>query len=125
MVAESGHLEYLAVQSEGCPKVPVKAANWYSAYAVLGFTTSRSSNNWVIALSGATLPAIPALTLTTGGVAYVLSSSQVAVAAASVAALAITKELLFKSAISRGRGRRDINSISQTPIQMEPFFELR
>lgn len=76
-----------------------------------------------VALSGATLPAIPALTLTTGGVAYVLSSSQVAVAAASVAALAITKELLFKSAISRGRGRRDINSISQTPIQMEPFFD--
>jgi len=76
-----------------------------------------------VALSGATLPAIPALTLTSGGVAYVLSSSQVAIAAASIGALAITKELLFKSAISRGRGRRDINSISQTPIQMESVFD--
>jgi hypothetical protein len=75
-----------------------------------------------VATTGATWP-LGALTLTTGGTAYVLGSTQVAVAAASIAALAITKELLIISAISRRRGRRDINSISQTPIHLEPFFD--
>ena len=75
-----------------------------------------------VATTGAIFP-LGAATITAGGTAYVLSASQVSLAAASIAALAITKELLLKSAISRGRGRRDINSISQTPIHMEPFFD--
>ena len=62
-----------------------------------------------LALSAATDP----LTLTVGSTAYYLTASQVTIAAASIAALAITKELLILTELTR-RGRRDVNSISQT-----------
>ena len=71
-----------------------------------------------LALSAATDP----LTLTVGSTAYYLTASQVTIAAASIAALAITKELLILTELTR-RGRRDVNSISQTPVHMEPFFD--
>ena len=71
-----------------------------------------------LALSAATDP----LTLTVGSTAYYLTASQVTIAAASIAALAITKELLILTELTR-RGRRDVNSISQTPVHLEPFFD--
>ena len=72
-----------------------------------------------LAISAATDP----LTLTVGSTAYVASAYQVSLAAASLAALAITKEVLILDFLKRSRGRRDINSISQTPILLEPFFD--
>jgi hypothetical protein len=99
-------------------------------YFAAFYTKSNTMNTFAftaaflacVAMTGAIFP-LGALTITSGGTAFVLSASQVSVAAASIAALAITKELLIKSAISRGRGRRDINSISQTPVHLEPFFD--
>lgn len=66
------------------------------------------------------------LTLTVGGTAYVLTGTQVAVAAASLAGLAIAKEALIISALSRraSRGRRDVdNIVDQTPLEFKPFFD--
>jgi len=71
-----------------------------------------------LAISAATDP----LTITIGSTAYFATAYQVSIAAASLAALAITKEVLILDFLKR-RGRRDINSISQTPISLEPFFD--
>ena len=73
-----------------------------------------------LAISAATDP----LTITLGSTAYVLSASQVSIAVASLAALAIAKEVLILSALKRGgRGRRDINTVSQIPLNFESFFD--
>lgn len=64
------------------------------------------------------------LTLTIGSTAYVMTSGQVAIAAASIAALALTKELLLIAKLNRrARGRRELNSISQTPLHFEAYFD--
>lgn len=73
-----------------------------------------------LALTYATDP----LTLTIGSTAYVMTGTQVAVAAASIGALAIAKELLLIAKLNRHyRGRRELNSISQTPLHFEAFFD--
>lgn len=79
----------------------------------------------ILVLCALALPALATdpLTLTIGSTAYVLTSTQVTIAAASIAALALTKELLIFADIARGRGRRDLNSISQTPLNFGEFFE--
>ena len=73
-----------------------------------------------LAISSATDP----LTLTFGSTAYVASATQVSLAVASLAGLAIAKELLIKAAISRHyRGRRDINTVPELPVNFEAFFD--
>jgi hypothetical protein len=81
----------------------------------------------LIVLFALALPAMGTdpLTLTLGSTAYVLTSSQVTVAAASIAALALTKELLILADLGafRGKGKRDVNAVSNTPLDFSAFFE--
>ena len=74
-----------------------------------------------LAISAATDP----LTITLGSTAYVATATQVSLAVASLAGLAIAKELLLKAAISNhfSRGRRDINTVSEIPVNFEAFFD--
>ena len=76
----------------------------------------------VLACAMATDP----LTITFGtGAAYTLTATQVSIAAASIAALAITKELLLKAGLSRHYSRRgrDVNAVSQTPLDFTTVFD--
>lgn len=79
----------------------------------------------IFVLCALALPALATdpLTLTLGSTAYVLTSSQVTIAAASIAALALTKELLILADLGAFRGKRDLNSISQTPLNFGEYFE--
>jgi len=74
----------------------------------------------LIVLFALALPAMGTdpLTLTLGSTAYVLTGSQVTVAAASIAALALTKELLILADLGafRGKGKRDVNAVSNTQL---------
>ena len=65
------------------------------------------------------------LTLTVGSTAYVMTGTQVAVAASAIAALAIAKETLILAHLGafRGKGKRDLNSISQTPLHFGQYFD--
>lgn len=60
------------------------------------------------------------ITLTVGTTAFVLSGTQVGLAVASLAGLAIVKEKLAISALSRRRGRRDVGDVEQ--VDLAPFF---
>lgn len=66
------------------------------------------------------------LTLTLGSTAYVMTGAQVTVAAYSIAALALTKELLILAHLGKFRnlGKRDLNSISQTPLEFGAYFDI-
>lgn len=64
------------------------------------------------------------LTLTLGSTAYVMTGSQVAIAAAAIGALALSKELLILADLGAFRGKRDVNSISQTPVHFEAYFDI-
>lgn len=66
------------------------------------------------------------LTLTLGSTAYVMTGSQVAIAAASIGALALTKELLILADLGafRGKGKRDTNFISHTPLHFGAYFDI-
>ena len=64
------------------------------------------------------------LTLTLGSTAYVMTAGQVTIAAASIAALALTKELLILADLGKFRGKRDLNSISQTPVEFGAYFDI-
>lgn len=61
------------------------------------------------------------LTLTLGTTSYVLTGTQVAVAVASLGTLALAKEGLLLAALSRGRGRRDVNDVE--PFKMDALFD--
>ena len=63
------------------------------------------------------------LTLTLGSTSYVMTSTQVTVAAASIATLAITKSVLLLSKMGAFRGKRDLNDISRTPIDFSMYFD--
>merc|ERR1711981_1189226 len=63
------------------------------------------------------------LTLTLGSTAYVMTASQVTVAAASIAALALTKELLILADLGAFRGKRETNSISNPPLNFAAYFD--
>lgn len=75
----------------------------------------------VIATCMASFP----LTLTLGTTAYVLTASQVSIAAASVAALAIAKEAVLLSGLANGgRGRRDLdNRVVESPLHFEMMLD--
>lgn len=79
----------------------------------------------IIVLFALALPAMGTdpLTLTLGSTAYVMTASQVTVAAASIAALALTKELLILADLGAFRGKRDTNSISNAPLNFAPYFD--
>lgn len=66
------------------------------------------------------------LTLTLGSTAYVMTGSQVAVAAIGIAGLALAKELLILADLGafRGKAKRDLNSISQTPVDFSAYFDI-
>lgn len=66
------------------------------------------------------------LTLTLGSTAYVMTGTQVAYAAISIGALALTKELLLLAHLGKFRnlGKRDLNSISQTPLEFGAYFDV-
>lgn len=77
-----------------------------------------------LAFASATLPAFPILTLTAGtpAVAYVLGSTQVALAAASIAGLAIAVEALIlanNADRQRGRGKREAAAM----LDLSALFE--
>merc|ERR1712001_89411 len=63
------------------------------------------------------------LTLTLGSTAYVMTGAQVTVAAASIAALALTKELLILADLGAFRGKRETNSISNAPLNFAAYFD--
>ncbi len=67
------------------------------------------------------------ITLTVGTTAYVLTGTQVALAVAGLAGLAITKEKLLLAGLSRraSRGRRDLetNDLAVEPLELGPFFD--
>jgi hypothetical protein len=63
------------------------------------------------------------LTLTLGSTAYVMTGAQVTVAAASIAALALTKEILLLANAGAFRGKRDTNSISNAPLDFAAYFD--
>jgi hypothetical protein len=79
----------------------------------------------IIVLFALALPAMGTdpLTLTLGSTAYVMTGAQVTVAAASIAALALTKELLILADLGAFRGKRDTNSISNAPLNFAAYFE--
>lgn len=79
----------------------------------------------IIVLFALALPAMGTdpLTLTLGSTAYVMTASQVTVAAASIAALALTKELLILADLGAFRGKRDTNSISNAPLNFAAYFD--
>lgn len=79
----------------------------------------------IIVLFALALPAMGTdpLTLTIGTTAYVMTASQVTVAAASIAALALTKELLILADLGAFRGKRDTNSISNAPLNFAAYFD--
>ena len=80
----------------------------------------------LIVLFALALPAMGTdpLTLTLGSTAYTLTSAQVSIAAASVAALALTKELLILADLGAFRkGKRDVNAVSQAPLDFAAYFE--
>lgn len=83
----------------------------------------------IIVLFALALPAwgTDPLTLTLGSTAYVMTGSQVTIAAISIATLAITKELLLLADIGafRGKGKRDVsNVISNDPIDFSQYFDI-
>lgn len=53
-----------------------------------------------------------------------MTAGQVTIAAASIAALALTKELLILADLGKFRGKRDLNSISQTPVEFGAYFDI-
>jgi hypothetical protein len=73
----------------------------------------------VVACVAAVAVAFDPLTLTLGTTSFVLSGAQVAVAIASIGALALAKEGLLLAEISRGR--RDTNSIGN--FKIDPLFD--
>jgi hypothetical protein len=79
----------------------------------------------IIVLFALALPAMGThpLTLTLGSTAYVMTGAQVTVAAASIAALALTKELLLLADLGAFRGKRDTNSISNAPLNFAAYFD--
>lgn len=80
----------------------------------------------IIVLFALALPAMGTdpLTLTLGSTAYVMTGAQVTVAAASIAALALTKELLILADLGAFRGKRDLtNSISNAPLNFAAYFD--
>ena len=80
----------------------------------------------LIVLFALALPAMGTdpLTLTLGSTAYTLTGAQVSIAAASVAALALTKELLILADLWAFRkGKRDVNAVSQAPLDFAAYFE--
>jgi hypothetical protein len=79
----------------------------------------------IIVLFALALPAMGTdpLTLTLGSTAYVMTASQVTVAAASIAALALTKELLILADLGAFRGKRETNSISNAPLNFAAYFD--
>lgn len=79
----------------------------------------------IIVLFALALPAMGTdpLTLTLGSTAYVMTGAQVTVAAASIAALALTKELLILADLGAFRGKRDTNSISNAPLNFAAYFD--
>ena len=77
-----------------------------------------------LALCAATLAVVAAfdpLTLTVGTTSYVLTSTQVAVAVASLGALALAGEGLLLAELSRGRGRRDAEG--EPIMKIDPLFD--
>jgi len=80
----------------------------------------------LIVLFALALPAMRTdpLTLTLGSTAYTLTGAQVSIAAASVAALAITKELLILADLGAFRkGKRDVNAVLNTPLDFSAYFD--
>jgi len=79
----------------------------------------------IIVLFALALPAMGTdpLTLTLGSTAYVMTGAQVTVAAASIAALALTKELLILADLGAFRGKRETNSISNAPLNFAAYFD--
>ena len=73
----------------------------------------------LVAFSMATDP----LTLTLGSTAYVMTGYQASIAAAAIATLAITKGTLLLAHMGAFRGKRDLNSISQTPLNFAIYFD--
>ena len=67
----------------------------------------------------AAVAAFDPVTLTVGATSYVLTGTQVAVAVASLGALALAKEGLLLAAISRGK--RDTNSVGA--FEMDSLFD--
>lgn len=74
-----------------------------------------------IATVAVALDPFTALTVTASGVSYVLSAGQVGIAIASLGALALAGEGLLFAELSRGRGKRDTNSV-QT-FKLDPLFD--
>ena len=69
----------------------------------------------------AAVAAFDPVTLTVGTTSYILTGAQVGVAIASLGALALAKEGLLLAELSRGRGRRDTNSVNV--FQIDPLFD--
>lgn len=61
------------------------------------------------------------LTLTVGGISYVATGAQVGIAIASLGALALAAEGLLLAEISRGRGKRDTNTVGT--FKLDPLFD--
>jgi hypothetical protein len=72
-----------------------------------------------VACVAAVAVAFDPLTLTVGGVSYVATASQVAIAVASLGALALAKEALILADLARGK--RDTNNV-QT-FKLDPIFD--
>ena len=70
----------------------------------------------VMAAVSASFAAIPAVTLTAGSTAFVLSSAQATVGVAALAGLAIAKEALFLAS----RAKRDVETVS---VDFSDMFE--
>lgn len=77
----------------------------------------------VFALSFGIAMGTDPLTLTLGSTAYVMTGTQVSIAAASLALLAITKSTLLLADAGAFRGKRDTNTISQVP-DFAAFFDV-
>jgi hypothetical protein len=69
----------------------------------------------------AALDPFTALTVTASGVSYVLSAGQVGIAIASLGALALAGEGLLLAELSRGRGKRDTNTVQS--FKLDPLFD--
>lgn len=69
----------------------------------------------------AAVAAFDPLTLTVGGISYVATGAQVGIAIASLGALALAAEGLLLAEISRGRGKRDTNTVGT--FKLDPLFD--
>lgn len=109
----------------GLPTLPTAAAGTAaSAVPAISFSLPTSLPSFAlpsIATGGLSLPALPALTAV-GGTSFVASGGNVAVAAASIAGLAIAKELLILATIHDKNKKRPKREAVES-IDFSKMFE--